>query len=89
MIINSYRRRGKSKTFWLGINILWSILFVVAIGYIFFQKTDTFDTTHTIELRLISFILIFALFLFVFLCQPTWRLVLKNNRKNERRIDML
>ncbi|WYJ77630.1 hypothetical protein DOK78_002268 [Enterococcus sp. DIV2402] len=73
------------KTFWLGINILWSILFVVAIGYIFFQKTDTFDTIQTIELRLISFILIFVLFLFVFLCQLTWGVSLKKQQKKRKK----
>jgi hypothetical protein len=69
------------KKLWLGTNILWSILFVVTVGYTLFRKSEAADTIQTVELQMISFILLFIFFLFIFLCQFTWGLSLRNKQK--------
>lgn len=70
-------------TFWWIGNLFWMVLFMVGTAFVWLRDVDGAGVTQTPELKLISFLVLLVAFIFPFIIQMVWLIIILmvNNKK--------
>lgn len=69
--------------FWWTANIFWTVLFLIGTAIVWLREVDGAGATQTLELKLLSFIVLLIAFILPIIIQVVWGIVMLRKGSNK------